>query len=188
MPNYTIVFDTETTGLPLPSVVPLDKQPQIIEFCAIKLDDKLQEVGHLDFMLNPMFKPGVTLPPKITEITGIKHEDLLNKNPFSSHYEEICDFFLGTRTLVAHNLGFDKNLLSFELRRIASEFSFPWPPRGLCTVEASFCLKNHRMKLLDLYALATNGGALQGAHRAINDVRATATCLRWLISKGHAKL
>ena len=34
-----IIFDTETTDLVKPGLVPLEDQPHIIEFAGIKLDD-----------------------------------------------------------------------------------------------------------------------------------------------------
>ena len=39
-----IVFDTETTGLPLPETAPLESQPRIIEFAGIKLDHDIKEI------------------------------------------------------------------------------------------------------------------------------------------------
>lgn len=176
-----IVFDTETTGLVQPQIVPLNKQPQCIEFCAVKLDDKtLKEVSFINFLINP----GIKLPPEIVRITNIRDEDLVGQLPFAHRYSEIADFFLGERYIAGHNLDFDRQILSFELKRLAMELAFPWPPRGICTVEASFSLENKRIKLGDLYKKATDGGELKGAHRAINDVRGTAVCIRWLKSKG----
>ena len=68
-----IVFDTETTGLPAADAAPLAKQPHIIEFAAIKLDeDTLEEVSRLEFLS----KPPIDLPPIITKITGITDADL----------------------------------------------------------------------------------------------------------------
>jgi len=44
----TIIFDTETTGLPVNSIIDIKKQPEIIEFAAIKIDDEtLDEIDRL---------------------------------------------------------------------------------------------------------------------------------------------
>jgi DNA polymerase III epsilon subunit-like protein len=179
-----ILFDTETTGLVQPIAVPLDKQPHIIEFCAIRLNDKtLKEEMSMEVLMDP----GVPISEEITKITGIKTDDIKGKPPFIACLPDIINFMFGQSLLVAHNCDFDAKLLQFELMRVGKEFHFPWPPRRLCTVEASFGIKNRRLKLGELYELAT-GRELKGAHRAINDVRAMAECVRWLKAKGRIRL
>lgn len=175
-----IIWDTETTGLVGPEALPLAKQPRIIEFCAVKLDKKtLKEIGCINFLIHPT----VALPPEITRITGITDKDLAKAEPFPAHIEKITEFFLGVKYSVAHNLDFDSSMLKFELQRIGREFSFPWPPRRICTVEKSYHLKNRRMKLTELHEIAT-GRPIVGVHRAINDVKALADVVRWLKEKG----
>lgn len=146
-----IVFDTETDGLSRPEPVPLDSQAHIIEFAAIKLDDKtLKERSRISFLCNP----GVPLPPETVKITGITEEQLIGVKSFISHYDELTEFFLGERSMASHFLAFDKSMLRFELMRFGREFHFPWPPRQVCTVEASQGIKNHKLSLSDLYLLA----------------------------------
>jgi len=172
-----IVFDTETTGLALPMATPLDKQPHIIEFAAVKLDDKtLVQKGEIEFLAHP----GHALSDEIIKITGIRDSDLEGKPPFGAHVQELQEFFLGERIILAHNCDFDCTMLSIDLRRCGKEFMFPWPQRRLCSVELTTHLKGHRLKLADLYAIATKGGKFLNAHRAINDVEALCTCVRWL--------
>jgi DNA polymerase III epsilon subunit-like protein len=171
-----IVFDTETTGLPKPISVPLADQPQIIEFAAIKLNDKtLKELDRLEFLVNP----GLPLPAEIVKITRLTDDDLRDKPFFPSYYQRLVDFFFAERFMVAHNLAFDRNLLSYELMRMDKLIQFPWPPRHICTVEQSYHLKNHRLKLTDLHIIAT-GKAFPEAHRAMHDVEALVRCVRWL--------
>jgi len=176
-----IVFDTETTGLPLAEGVPVAKQPKIIEFAGIKLDHQsLEEVDRIDFLSNP----GSDLPPKITEITGITDDDLVGKPYFSDVYDDLCKFFLGTEEMVAHNLEFDRKLLKFELTRLGRVMNFPWPMKHTCTVEISHPIKGRRLKNVELYHMAT-GKELQNAHRAMNDVEALCDSLRWLRKEGY---
>ena len=175
-----IVFDTETTGLPKPSSVPLEEQPKIIEFAAIKLDNKtLKETDRVEFLLNPEEK----LDPVITKITGLKDEDLIGQPLFVEQYPLLADFFLGEREMVAHYVAFDRSLLEFDLRRIDKLMQFPWPIKHTCTVEASYPLKNFRLKLTQLHEIVT-GSPHKEAHRAMADVEALATCVRWLRKKG----
>ena len=116
-----IVFDLETTGLPKAEGADLDLQPKITEFGAVKLDKDLNQIGILEFMCNPM----IPLDPKIIKITGITNEELMSKKPFVTMFGEVCDFFLGEETLVAHNLPFDRTVLKFELERLGKITSFP---------------------------------------------------------------
>lgn len=183
-----IVFDTETTGLVLPLKVPIDQQPQVVEFAAVKLDAKLKEVGMIEFICNPYYgKTGRTLPHDIVKITGLTDKDIADKKPFSFHYPDLCDFFLGEKVLVAHNCHFDSTIIELELKRMDKATMFPWPSRHICTVEASFPIEKKRLNLSALYKIATKGGEFQ-AHRAINDVRANAVCIRYLVKEGYIKL
>ena len=174
-----IVFDTETTGLVLPGLVPIVEQPQIIEFAGIKLDDfTLEEIERVDFLVNP----GRQLPEEITKITGITDDMLVGQKKFAYWYTTLCDFFLGETIMIAHNLEFDKSLLRFELERIGKQFNFPWPFKQICTVEASFSINNKRMNLGKLHEHCT-GTDFKDKHRAMNDVEALVSCVRWLKMK-----
>lgn len=175
-----IVYDTETTGLVGPAPLALDKQPYIIEFYGSKLNDKtLEQEDELHFLANP----GFSLPEVIVKITGITDKDLVDKPGFVANYPALARFFFGQFSMAAHNLEFDAQMLEFELTRIAKQFRFPWPPRRICTVEASYSINNRRMKNTELYELAT-GKKLTGAHRAKNDVLALCDSIRWLKKKG----
>ena len=174
-----IVFDTETTGLIQPEAMPLNKQPQIIEFAAIKLCDKtLEEVDRIDFLCNP----GKPLDNKIVEITKITDADLAGKEPFAARYKELVDFFIGERVLLAHNLGFDRSMLRIELQRLGKVTQFPWPPEHLCSVELTYPIKGHRLSLSVLYSMVSKW-EIKGAHRAMNDVEALARIVKWLRKK-----
>jgi len=174
-----IVFDTETTGLTKPEGTPLGQQPQIIEICCIKLDDDLNEIDSYETFINP----GKPIDDEITSITGITNEDVCNAPKFEEIYADLAGFFLGTEILVAHNLPFDRNLLSYELRRMDKLRNFPWPIHHMCTINKAQKLFGYRIKLGDLYKEAT-GKDHAKAHRARGDVEATIECFTWLANKG----
>jgi DNA polymerase III epsilon subunit-like protein len=175
-----IIFDTETTGLPQPSVVPVDQQPHIIEFGAVKLSDTtLIETDRLHFLLNP----GVPLEPIITKITGLTDKDLKDEKPFSAYYLKLVRFFLGEEMLVAHNAPFDVALLTFELARIDMVTRFPWPFKQACTVERSTHLTGSYLKLEKLYKELFGRDPNQ-THRAMGDVEILVDCVRELRRKG----
>ena len=142
-----IVFDLETTGLPKAEGSDLDMQPRIIEFGAIKVDDDLEEVDRLEFFCNP----GHELDPQIIKITNITDDMLKDKKPFIAHYKDLCEFFIGQREIVAHNLPFDRKVLRFELERVDKLTKFPWPIEHICTVEVGQQVWGKMRKLGDIY-------------------------------------
>ena len=169
-----IIFDTETTGLLKPKIAPLDMQPKIIEFAAVKIKDKSFNIeDQIEFLVNP----GEKLDPKITKLTGITDDDLKGKLYFKDHYAKIKRFFKDEKVIIAHNVMFDINVLKYELERIGKLDDFPMPERRLCTVNKSMYLRGKRLKLGHLYSILT-GKQIEGAHRAINDVYALTKCVQ----------
>ena len=175
-----IVFDLETTGLPLAEGADLNLQPRITEFGAIKLDEDLKEIDVIEFLVNP----GIPLDPKITKITGLTDDMLKDQKPFIARLDQIVDFFLGERILVAHNFPFDRAILKFELERVGRILSFPWPPEQICTVEVGETVWNKKRKLGDIY-LEVTGQEHKGAHRSIADVRALIEIVKWYKKEGN---
>ena len=175
-----IVFDLETTGLPLAEGADLNLQPRITEFGAIKLDEDLKEIDVIEFLVNP----GIPLDPKITKITGLTDDMLKDQKPFIARLDQLVDFFLGVRILVAHNLPFDRAILKFELERVGRILSFPWPPEQICTVEVGETVWNKKRKLGDIY-LEVTGQEHKGAHRSIADVRALIEIVKWYKKEGN---
>ena len=180
-----IIFDLETTGLPKAEGSDLDLQPRIIEFGAIKYNNeliqkgKMEEEARLEFFCNP----GHPLDPKIIKITNITDEMLKDEKPFIAKVNELTNFFLGETDIVAHNLPFDRKVLRFELERLDKVTKFPWPPNHICTVEIGQKFWGKMRKLGDIYE-DLFGEKIEGAHRSINDVEATARIVKWYMKKG----
>jgi DNA polymerase-3 subunit alpha (Gram-positive type) len=176
-----IVWDTETTGLPQPETAPLKSQPSIIEFAAIKLDDKLEEVDRITFLCNPR----IPLPAKITEITGLTDDDVKGQPPFSHFLPKLQAFFFREGVMVAHNVAFDRSLLRFELMRLDAMTRFPWPMTHICTVEVGKTLMPGYKwpKMTELYRHLF-GKDLQQTHRAMDDVMALVEIVRELSKRG----
>ena len=178
-----IVFDTETTGKLLPNLVPLDQQPEIIEWGAVKLDDlTLEELAHQSFLIRPRLVK--QLPAITTKITGITDADLKGKTPFPGVLPDLTTFFLGERILTAHNVEFDCEMLAIELRRLGREYKFPWPPQRLDTID----LTKHnfdKFPTLDaMYEFYCKRPRPNASHRALNDARDLAECVRVLYKEG----
>ena len=195
-PDWAVVFDTETTGLIDNSAIPLKQQPHIIELTAIKLDlrclawrcAEADWPGERDRLLKeaPMFTSlfyHKQLPDDTLRITGITQEMVNTAVPFASKVRELQSFFLGTRCMVGHNLSYDRDMLAIELRRLAMEYQFPWPPKHICTVEATETLDGFRLGLNDLHEKLT-GVRFSEHHRAEPDTRATARVFMELVRRG----
>ncbi len=161
----SLVFDTETTGLPLPSSAPLDKQPRIIELALTLVEDG-SVLGRNSWLINPQ-QP---LEAVITKITGLKDEDLVDKPTFPEVYEEIKLVFSKANILYAHNAPFDVSLLTFELQRMKVD-DFPWPQETVCTVQEFKHLFGYRPSMIKLYEKIL-GKPLAQTHRAQDDVDA----------------
>lgn len=160
-----LVWDTETTGLPLHPAAALELQPHVIEFgCAILSGKTGKLIETRDWLINP----GVPLPPIITKITGITPADLEGKPSFEKMWPAIAATFEECSLAIAHNEPFDHGMIEFELRRLGA--SFTWP-RRLCTIGLFRSAFGYDMKLTDLYADVT-GRTLDQKHRAAGDVSA----------------
>lgn len=175
-----VVFDTETSGLMKPVTAPLRDQPNMIEFAAIKVDyDTLEELDRFEFLC----KPPQPIEPIITNITKLTNEMLDEHPPFAHFFPKVQQFFFGTYAAVAHNVTFDIEMLTVEMRRIQKTRTFPFPIEHICTVERSFDIRGHRLKLSQLHEILI-GEPFKDAHRAMADCEALLRCVRVLREKG----
>jgi DNA polymerase III epsilon subunit-like protein len=160
----SIILDTETTGLLKPKASPLEKQPRIIEFGAMRIegDKKVDEI-------NLLIYPEMLLPEIIIKITGITDADLKGKPIFKKVYPKIEKFFKGTDAVFSHNLPFDSGMINNDCARIGKEF--PWPAKMICTIQEYRPILGYRPKLIHLYEHYM-GKPLAQTHRALDDAQA----------------
>lgn len=87
-----VIFDTETTGLS-PS------ENEIIQIAAVRMRDGCVLGGET---FSSLIRPGGSIPPIITDITGIADTDVRDAPPAA---EVLCAFsrFVGKSTLIGHN-------------------------------------------------------------------------------------
>lgn len=164
--NLLLVFDTETTGLLLHPNAPLSKQPKIIEFGGILLQN-----GEVVEEISLLIDPQESLSEEIVKITGITDDDLRGQPLFSQHVPFLKRLFDRCGGVAAHNLPFDKAMLMNELKRCNAADDFPWPPREMCTVGIFKEQWGRNPKLTELYADVI-GKPLAQTHRALGDVKA----------------
>ena len=166
-----VAFDTETTGL----------QPfggdRIIEFAAVVLhlgpDGQVAQREDHSWLVNP----GIPIPKKATEITGITDADVLAAPPFSEIAHRVRELFVD-RVTVAHNYPFDRAFLTKAFADCGEDWHEPLAE--IDTVDLSMRMfpeaRRHNLaevsKRLDV--------VLEGAHRATNDAAACGLCFTTL--------
>lgn len=177
-----LVFDTETSGLPVPSSAPLEKQPKIIDLALVEVSFGIPPrsvasdptpIWHVTNEFQRIINPGEPLYNDTKRITGITEDDVRGQPTFSEILPDLIQFVHGATGLIAHNLPFDLNLLAFELRRCGREHAFPYPPEQMCTVANYHPVFGRRAKLTEVY-LRVMGKELAQKHRALDDARALA--------------
>lgn len=189
MPLDAIIFDTETTDLIHNSAVPLKFQPHVIELYAkrIRLPDSLLGSSMDDWELvdeyQSLVNPGVKISDEVIGITGITNEMVKNAPKIEEIWDAVRDFFSASDINVAHNISYDKQIMTFEQMRVDKTKQFPWARRLICTVESTEHIKGRRLNLTDLH-MHLFGCAFEDAHRAKSDVDADELCFKKLWEQG----
>lgn len=174
-----IVMDIEATGLLQAMITPLVYQPHIVEFAAVKLDNKsFTPTGQLTFMC----KPPIPLPETFVKITGIRSGDVASCKPFATYFPSLCKFFLGEIALIAHNASYDIGVLSCELQRMDKTCAFPWPYMPICSIEATAPYFGRYLELQALYQMVMNQ-PMSSAHRAMVDTEALVAIVQKLSNR-----
>ena len=162
-----VIFDTETTGLDF-------KRDEIIEFSAVVLerrDGEMVLTREYDNLVT--LSPGNTVPPKITELTGISTADILQRGVAKQQVcADIAEMFQGNTLLLAYNAHFDLSVLFYMLLRDGDPTILKGKDKlDLLTVYKDRREYPHRLhNAIDAYGLT---GKVVNSHRAIDDVIAT---------------
>lgn len=162
-----VIFDTETTGLDF-------ARDEIIEFSAVVLEKQGNEVivtREYDNLIS--LTPGNTVPPKITELTGISTQDILERGiPKSQVCQDIAEMFRGNTLMLAYNAHFDLSFLFYMLLRNGDPTILKGKDKlDLLTVYKDRREYPHKLcNAIDAYGLS---GKVVNSHRAIDDVLAT---------------
>ncbi len=178
-----LIFDTETTGLPLSKNEPLtnfDNWPRMVQI-AWQLHD---ELGNIVEAQNHIVRPdGFEIPINAKMVHGISTEYAM---AHGEPLHEVLDMFLEAaqkaKYLVGHNINFDLSIVGCEFLRDRGENPLPkWRIVDTCTEKtADFCQfsggshgKYKFPKLIDFHKLLF-GEDFSSAHNASADVEATA--------------
>ena len=153
------VFDTETTGL--------DPRggDEIISIGAVRIvNSRLLQEENFDQLIDPQ----CSIPPKSTEIHGIREEMLLNKPTIDRVLPQFQQFSAGT-ILVAHNAAFDMLMLQLKEAVTGVAFSNPVLDTMLLSAVVHPGHQDH-----DMEEIADRLGiSIVGRHTALGDAIAT---------------
>ncbi|WP_267893612.1 exonuclease domain-containing protein, partial [Virgibacillus senegalensis] len=162
------VVDLETTGH-TPS-----KGDKIIEIGIVVLQN-----GSVVKEFSSLVNPGVPIPSFITNLTGIKDEDVQDAPPFSEIVDEVISCFEGAY-VVAHNVPFDLGFLNYEIQT-AGHTALQQPV--LDTVELARILlpqaPGFKLGQLSEYLSLRH----DDPHRALSDAAVTAKLLTFLFTR-----
>ncbi|TVY12238.1 exonuclease domain-containing protein [Candidatus Phytoplasma pini] len=161
--NY-VVFDLETTGLS-------PKRDQIIEISAIKIENgKIVNNKIFEQLINPKR----TINQKITELTGIKNEDIVDKPTIDQILPEFLKFIEGY-VLIAHNISFDIGFLESKIQELNLYFKIPFFIDTLTLAQKYF---HEKIKFFSLKRIAKALKIKEDYdgeyHRSLFDARITA--------------
>ncbi|MDO4474052.1 MAG: PolC-type DNA polymerase III [Eubacteriales bacterium] len=152
-----VVFDLETTGFS-----PISDK--IIEIGAVKV-----EHGEIVDRFSTFVNPHIPIPFKITQLTGISDQMVMNAPDIEQILPEFLTF-IGDSVLVAHNAGFDVGFIEQNMRYqdMIPDFT------SVDTVAMARILLPTLSKFkLNIVAKALNI-SLENHHRAVDDAGATA--------------
>ncbi len=151
-----VVFDIETTGLN-----PYNNK--IIEIGAVKIKNN-QIIDRFQTFVNPNMK----LPQFITNLTGIRDEDLVNEPDESIILPKFIEF-IADSTMVAHNADFDIGFLETQCKKIGIDISFQYIDTLKLSRYILTDLKKHKLDIIS----EKLGISLINHHRAVDDAEAT---------------
>ena len=157
LPDSFCVFDIETTGLN-------KKYEKITEIAVCKVKD-----GKIIDEFTTFVNPEKHIPDEVQKLTHIT-DDMVKDSPT---IEEVLPQFIEftkDSILVAHNSSFDVGFMAHFAAEQKLEFS-PYVIDTLTIARENYTsVENHKLGTLAEFL----GVELEGAHRAINDTRATA--------------
>jgi len=166
-----IAFDLETTGID-------SKKDEIIDLAVLRAE-RSGGGGYsmTEFDVFIKLSPGRTLPPFISNLTGITEQLLadegISKEAACGKLEEVLS--CPNPLFIAYNAQFDLCFLYYFLHRLGRAGAL----RGIKMLDALTVYKDRRdyphklSDAVDAYSLAT-----QNTHRAIDDARATLELIR----------
>jgi DNA polymerase-3 subunit epsilon len=185
-----LFFDTETTGLPKDykaSPKKWDQFPRMVQLAWIVTDDDLNTIVEHDYIIKP---EGWEIPKDSSDIHGISYEKAMAEGDSSFTVMETFITDLNrSDELIAHNISFDEKIIAAEMYRLNMIGLSKNRPSKICTMHSSteFCKipspykkGTYKWPRLNELHLKLFNEEFDGAHNALNDIRATVRCYKEL--------
>lgn len=177
-----LFFDTETTGIPRNYKAPasdLKNWPRLVQIAWLMTSADGQEIASAEHVVKP---EGFEIPADAARIHGITTEIALERGQDArAILSAIAKDIEKAGAMVAHNMQFDEKILGSEFLRTGCP-NLVETKKRLCTMQSSarYCgIHGHHgfkwPKLQELH-MKLFREEFQGAHRALEDVRACARC------------
>lgn len=187
-----LIFDTETTGLPVARATPFDpRQPWILQVGAVLLDEQLQFVDQYATLVK--IPPNVEPHPAAVRAHGILGARARAEGiePAAMH-EAFNALVARAQFLWGFNIEFDLKLMLYSA--IRARALCPWqklPPHcvmkmmtPLCAIPGNFPGSTKWPNLTEAHQHAF-GQPFTDAHDALADVLATGRLIKWLRDQNH---
>ena len=185
-----LIADTETNGLPKDYRAPISNTnnwPRLVELAWQSLDENFQVISEKSFIIKPVdFK----IPSQASDIHGITYEKAMEEGVLLENIlEEFSPEIKKNQVLSGHNISFDYKIIACELFRknLNDELNRLMELRQVCTMQSSTNIckipgkfgKYKWPTLSEAYQFFF-GKDFESAHRALNDVKASAEILQEL--------
>lgn len=190
-----LIFDTETTGFPLPDFKD-PNNPRVTQLAWVLLN----EDGKIFKKYSSLIDPDGWTIPTVEELKakGSKNPHFFEENNMSTerckkegrpiefavkHFIEAIE---ESKYIIAHNLKFDLAVMSSEMYRLKK--SAKNKPIRICTMDSTTNLlkipgpKGFKWPNLTELHTFLFGKGFEGAHDAMDDVKACANCF-WVLKK-----
>lgn len=163
--EYAIV-DIETTG-------GFGAKNRITEIAVI-IHDGVEELDRYSTLVNP----DAYIPQNITALTGITNEMVEDAPRFHEIAKEVWEF-TENRIFVAHNVGFDYNIIKNEFKDLGAKFQ----RQKLCTVRLSRKIFPNKNSYSLGNLCESLNIPLKNRHRAMGDTEATALLFKLMVEQ-----
>lgn len=178
-----VVFDTETTGLPVSGSDMLMEQPWAVQLAAVVLNDTLEIVETLNTLVIP--PPGAVWSTKAQQMHGITLEAV---NANGRHTKDVLESFremlADANMWAAYNLPYDERVIRTSAKRIGLSDIVPETCESWCIMKwASMSeFQGGKRRLEQTYRHLT-GKQIADAHDAMADTLAAVEVFRILAAK-----
>tara|TARA_R110000851_G_scaffold212152_1_gene364817 strand:- start:16740 stop:19349 length:2610 start_codon:yes stop_codon:yes gene_type:complete len=181
-----LIFDTETTGLPLNYKAPItdtENWTRLVQLAWIEYDINGEELRRSNLIIKP---EGFIIPQDSIEIHRITNEIANEKGiALADAVEQFDNALLRNHYLIAHNISFDQKIMGSEYVRLSKDYRNLYAIEHIDTKDTTvqFCKIPSRGKgfnfkwptLTELHETLFGRG-FDDAHDALADVLALAKC------------